>query len=146
MPISSGQTQISNMNIISSSPLREGILSQGQDFVRLAYFIKDKRRILFFFAKDLTILRQYGRQIAPIPECEADVLPDTLAISPPSTIADCCSPSPNSIDSLLPTLNTNKSVVKRSSNALTPVPIKSDDFVFIPEHISIERSLLSGKI
>jgi hypothetical protein len=33
MPISSGRTQTSTMSIISSSPLREGILSQGQDFV-----------------------------------------------------------------------------------------------------------------
>jgi serine/threonine-protein kinase ULK/ATG1 len=37
MPISSGRTQTSSMSIISSSPLREGILSQGQDFVNLFY-------------------------------------------------------------------------------------------------------------
>lgn len=33
IPISSGRTQTSSMSIISSSPLREGILSQVQDFV-----------------------------------------------------------------------------------------------------------------
>ena len=33
MPISSGRTQTSSISIISSSPLREGILSQAQELV-----------------------------------------------------------------------------------------------------------------
>jgi hypothetical protein len=48
MPISSGRTQTSSMSIISSSPLREGILSQAQDFVRLITSIQNKDVYLFF--------------------------------------------------------------------------------------------------
>lgn len=44
MPISSGRTQTSSMSIISSSPLREGILSQVQDFVNISFKIKKERR------------------------------------------------------------------------------------------------------
>ena len=41
-------------------------------------------------------------------------------------------------------MNTNKSVVKRSSNPNTPIVPKSDDFVLIPEHVTIEKSLPIG--
>ncbi|CAF0816387.1 unnamed protein product [Adineta steineri] len=125
MPISSGRTQTSTINIISSSPLREGILSQGQDF-------------------DLTIPRQFNRQIDPIPEYEPDVVSNTLTIAPQSTINNRRSPSPNLVNNLGPTINTNKSTIKRSSNPTTPISTKPDDFVLIPDHGTNEKSLPAG--
>jgi serine/threonine-protein kinase ULK/ATG1 len=124
IPISSGRIQTSSMSIISSSPLREGILSQGQDF-------------------DSTIPRQFSRQIDPIPEYEPDVIPNTLPIPPESTMHRR-SPSPNSVNNLTSISNTNKSSIKRSSNSTTPISTKTDDFVLIPDQITIEKSLPSG--
>ena len=54
------------------------------------------------------------------------------------------SPSPNSVNNHTPTSNTNKSSVKRPSNPTTPNLTKTDDFVLIPEQITIEKSLPAG--
>jgi hypothetical protein len=48
IPISSGRTQTSSMSIISSSPLREGILSQAQEFVSDSSTRLDRKRMVFF--------------------------------------------------------------------------------------------------
>jgi hypothetical protein len=56
------------------------------------------------------------------------------------------SPSPNSVNNLTSISNTNKSSIKRSSNSTTPISTKTDDFVLIPDQITIEKSLPSGKI
>jgi len=126
MPISSGRTQGSNMSIISSSPLREGILSsQGQDF-------------------DLAIPRHFSRQIDPIPEYEADVLPNTLSTPSRATATHRRSPSPDSVNNPnLPT-NSNRSSSKRFSNPITQISTKPDDFVLIPDQTTIDKSLPSG--
>jgi hypothetical protein len=97
----------------------------------------------FFLHQDSTIPRQFSRQIDPIPEYETDVVPNTLPIPPQST-ANRRSPSPNPVNNLVPPINPNKSSVKRSSNPTTPISTKTDDFVLIPEHITIEKSLPSG--
>ena len=52
MPISSGRTQTSSMSIINSSPLREGILSQEQDFVSLF----DKIHLFFFVSQAVHVI------------------------------------------------------------------------------------------
>jgi hypothetical protein len=66
---------------------------------------------------------------------------------PPQSTMHRRSPSPNSVNNnLTPTTNTNKSSVKRSSNPTTPISTKTDDFVIIPDQITIEKSLPSGKI
>ncbi|CAF1046448.1 unnamed protein product [Rotaria sordida] len=125
VPISSGRTEKTAMSIISSSPLREGILSQGQDF-------------------DLPIPRQFSRQIDPIPEYEPDVVPNTLPIPTQPTTNNRRSPSPNSVNNLVPIINANKSITKYTSNPLIPTLTKPDDFVLIPEHVTIEKSLPTG--
>jgi hypothetical protein len=56
------------------------------------------------------------------------------------------SPSPISVDNPAPTMNTNKSLVKRPPHQITPVSTKPDDFVLIPEHVTAEKSLPIGRI
>ncbi|UJR23652.1 hypothetical protein I4U23_026636 [Adineta vaga] len=84
-------SQASNINIISSSPLREGILSQGHDL-------------------DLFI----PRQIETIPEHEADVVPNQS----PTTIQynNSNRPSP----SFDPISTGNRALVKRSGKQTIP--------------------------
>ncbi|CAF1958256.1 unnamed protein product [Rotaria magnacalcarata] len=125
IPISSGRAQTSAMSIISSSPLREGILSQVQDF-------------------DLTMPRQFSRQIDPIPEYEPDFIPTILPTTVQSTANNHRSPSPTSVNSFVPAINTNRSIVKHVSNPSIPVSTKQDDFVLVPEHVPIEKSLPIG--
>ena len=76
--MSSGRTQTSSMSIISSSPLREGILTQAQEFVSLIKNLFISNHISFDSNQDSTIPRQFSRQIDPIPEYETDVIPNTL--------------------------------------------------------------------
>jgi len=96
--------------------------------------------------QDSSIPRQYSRQIDPIPEYELDVVPNTLPIPSQSTANDRRSPSPSSLNNLAPIMNTNKSLIKRLSNPITPISTKTDDFVLIPENVNIEKSLPTGKI
>ena len=72
-------------------------------------------------------------------------MPNTLPMPPQLTI-DRRSPSPNSVNNnnLTPTSNTNKSSVKRLSNPTPTISTKTDDFVLIPDQITIEKSLPSG--
>ncbi|CAF0932547.1 unnamed protein product [Adineta ricciae] len=125
IPISSGRTQTSSINIISSSPLREGILSQVQDF-------------------DSVMPRQFSRQIDPIPEYEPDIVPSTIPNPPQTAVNNRRSPSPNSLNNLGPPTSTSRSSIKRSTNPTTPVSTKQDDFVLIPEHVAVDKSLPSA--
>lgn len=88
--------------------------------------------------------RQFSRQIDPIPEYEPDIVPNTIPTPPLAAANNRRSPSPNSVNNLGPPTSANRSSIKRSSNPTTPIPTKQDDFVLIPEHVAVDKSLPSG--
>jgi hypothetical protein len=86
--------------------------------------------------QDLLIPRQFNRQIDTIPEYESDTVPTAQ-----SKANNQYSPSPNAS----PTMNTNKTLAKRSPNQTIPIAKKTDAFVHIPQQVNIERNLLTGR-
>ena len=88
--------------------------------------------------------RQFSRHIDPIPECEPDIVPNTISITSQTAVNNRRSPSPNSLNNLGPPTSTSRSSIKRSSNPGTLVSTKQDDFVLIPEHVAVDKSLPSG--
>jgi serine/threonine-protein kinase ULK/ATG1 len=108
----------SNLNIISSSPLREGILSQGQDL-------------------DLYIPRPFSRQIETIPEYEPEIVPNTVP-----TVQSNITHNNNNRRQSSP--NTTKALVKRSENQTVPVVTDTEEFVHIPEQIIVDKTISAG--
>ncbi|CAF1185164.1 unnamed protein product, partial [Didymodactylos carnosus] len=102
---------------------------------------------------DAMVPRQFPRQIDPIPEYEPTT---TTQQTPSANLARASSPVSINITST----NLHKSLVKRSLNAVyneynkrtsppsaTPVlnpSAKTDDFVLIPEHVAVEKSLTAN--
>ena len=88
--------------------------------------------------------RQFSRHIDPIPEYEPYGSPSTLPTLIRSTGNSRRSPSPPEITHAAPASSTTKSSAKRSSNSTTPVATRPDDFVLIPEHVTVEKGLPAG--
>jgi hypothetical protein len=82
--------------------------------------------------------RNFSRQIDPIPEYETDVLPHPSTTGAHATHATRHSPSPTSASSA------NRASTKRFSNPTGTSASKPDDFVLIPEHVGIDKSLPAG--
>ena len=83
--------------------------------------------------------RNFSRQIDPIPEYEVDVAPHPLPTATQATPVSRHSPSSTSAS------NANRSSGKRFSNPTGTSATKPDDFVLIPEHVSIDKSLPAGQ-
>ena len=132
------------MSIISSSPLREGILSQVQDLVIQFSSSNDFYCFISHF-QDSPISRPINRQIDPIPEYEPDLVSHPLTQTPSSNNRRSPSPTRVNNNSTVPLISTNnKTSAKRSSNPTTPNANKTDDFVLIPEQTTSDKSLSSG--
>lgn len=89
--------------------------------------------------------RQLSRHIDPIPEYEPDCPPNTLPSLIKSTGNNRRSPSPPEVTRAAPSNSTTKSSAKRSSNATAPVATRPDDFVLIPEQVTVDKGLPAGK-
>ncbi|CAF4189082.1 unnamed protein product, partial [Didymodactylos carnosus] len=105
---------------------------------------------------DTIVSQPFSRQIDPIPEYETITTTQQAPISPSSSSQR--SSSPTSIG--ITPANSQKSLVKRSLNpfyneynkrtspsATTPVlypTVKTEEFVLIPEHVAIEKSLTAN--
>ncbi|CAF1040572.1 unnamed protein product [Rotaria sp. Silwood1] len=114
--------QTSNLNVISSSILRDGTWSQGQNLNEMNP-------------------RQFNRQIETIPEHESVMLPNTVpTVQSKKNNNNNQSPS---LDISAP-INTNKSLVKRPVNQTVPVATKIDTFSPISEQGTTEKTLLAG--